>query len=76
MKKAILPLILAFLIAPGPVLTPAEEAPAGETPPTSGITPPPEPGMFEGVLPQKGFVRQEDVPWEKFITNRFGKNYA
>ena len=51
MKKAILPLILAFLIAPGPVLTPAEEAPAGETPPTSGITPPPEPGMFEGVLP-------------------------
>jgi saccharopine dehydrogenase-like NADP-dependent oxidoreductase len=26
-------------------------------------------------LPQKGFVKQEDIPFEMFIKNRFGKNY-
>ena len=32
--------------------------------------------LAEGKLPQKGFVRQEDVPFEDFINNRFGKYYA
>lgn len=32
--------------------------------------------LFEGRLPQKGFVRQEDVDYQQFITNRFGKYYA
>ncbi len=32
--------------------------------------------LFEGHLPQKGFVRQEDVNYQQFITNRFGKYYA
>lgn len=32
--------------------------------------------LFEGNLPQKGFVRQEDVNYQQFITNRFGKYYA
>lgn len=30
----------------------------------------------EGVLPRTGFVRQEDVPYEAFIANRFGRHYA
>jgi saccharopine dehydrogenase-like NADP-dependent oxidoreductase len=30
----------------------------------------------QGQLPASGFVRQEDVPFEAFITNRFGKHYA
>ncbi|MEZ2351970.1 saccharopine dehydrogenase NADP-binding domain-containing protein [Caballeronia sp. RCC_10] len=29
----------------------------------------------EGVLPQSGFVRQEQVPLEAFLNNRFGKLY-
>jgi saccharopine dehydrogenase-like NADP-dependent oxidoreductase len=29
-----------------------------------------------GVLPERGFVRQEDVPFPAFISNRFGKHYA
>lgn len=29
-----------------------------------------------GILSQKGFVRQEDISFEKFISNRFGKYYA
>jgi saccharopine dehydrogenase-like NADP-dependent oxidoreductase len=32
--------------------------------------------LFEGKLPQKGFVRQEDVDYQAFIQNRFGKYYA
>ncbi|MEM9759821.1 MAG: saccharopine dehydrogenase family protein [Pseudomonadota bacterium] len=32
--------------------------------------------LAEGVLPQRGFVRQEDVPFEAFINNRFGAYYA
>jgi saccharopine dehydrogenase-like NADP-dependent oxidoreductase len=30
----------------------------------------------EGRLPQKGFVRQEDIALDDFLGNRFGKNYA
>lgn len=29
-----------------------------------------------GELPQKGLIRQEDVSFDKFINNRFGKYYA
>lgn len=29
-----------------------------------------------GKLPKKGFVRQEDVDFEVFLANRFGKHYA
>lgn len=29
----------------------------------------------EGVLPQSGFVRQEQVPLDAFLANRFGKLY-
>ncbi len=29
----------------------------------------------EGVLPQRGFVRQEQVPLDAFLNNRFGKLY-
>lgn len=32
--------------------------------------------LREGVLPQKGFVRQEQVPYQAFIANRFGRVYA
>ena len=32
--------------------------------------------LREGKLPQKGFVRQEDVNFEEFIANRFGENYC
>lgn len=32
--------------------------------------------LHEGALPAKGFVRQEDIPFDKFIENRFGANYA
>lgn len=32
--------------------------------------------LLEGQLPQKGFVRQEDVSYQAFISNRFGKYYA
>ena len=30
----------------------------------------------EGRLPQRGFVRQEDIALEDFLANRFGRNYA
>ncbi|MGD9649955.1 MAG: saccharopine dehydrogenase C-terminal domain-containing protein [Dongiaceae bacterium] len=30
----------------------------------------------EGTLPQKGFVKQEDVTLEQFLNNRFGQYYA
>lgn len=32
--------------------------------------------LADGKLPQKGFVRQEDVKLSDFLANRFGKNYA
>jgi len=32
--------------------------------------------LKEGALPSKGFIRNEDVPFEAFIANRFGKHYA
>jgi saccharopine dehydrogenase-like NADP-dependent oxidoreductase len=32
--------------------------------------------LLEGQLPQRGFVRQEDVNYQQFIQNRFGKYYA
>lgn len=30
----------------------------------------------EGRLPQRGFIRQEDIALADFLANRFGKNYA
>jgi saccharopine dehydrogenase-like NADP-dependent oxidoreductase len=32
--------------------------------------------MADGTLPQHGFIRQEDVTLEQFLSNRFGKVYA
>ncbi len=32
--------------------------------------------LAAGTLPQRGFVRQEDVPLADFLANRFGKIYA
>ena len=32
--------------------------------------------LARGQLPQQGFIRQEDVPLEKFLANRFGRVYA
>ena len=32
--------------------------------------------LFAGDLPQRGFVRMEDVDYDKFITNRYGQFYA
>lgn len=32
--------------------------------------------LLEGALPDRGFVRQEQVDYERFIANRFGKYYA
>jgi len=32
--------------------------------------------LADGQLAPKGFVRQEDIPFETFINNRFGKAYA
>jgi saccharopine dehydrogenase-like NADP-dependent oxidoreductase len=32
--------------------------------------------MADGTLPQRGFVRQEDVSLDQFLSNRFGKVYA
>ena len=32
--------------------------------------------LAQGRLPQVGFVRQEDVPLEAFLSNRFGRVYA
>ena len=32
--------------------------------------------LAEGKLPQKGFVRQEDINFDDFIANRFGQYYS
>jgi saccharopine dehydrogenase-like NADP-dependent oxidoreductase len=32
--------------------------------------------LADGLLPAKGFVRQEDIPFDAFIANRFGRAYA
>jgi saccharopine dehydrogenase-like NADP-dependent oxidoreductase len=32
--------------------------------------------LAKGQLPQQGFIRQEDVPLERFLANRFGRVYA
>lgn len=32
--------------------------------------------LAQGKLPAKGFVRQEDIPLESFLANRFGSAYA
>jgi len=32
--------------------------------------------LREGVLPNRGFVRQEDAALEGFLANRFGRHYA
>jgi hypothetical protein len=32
--------------------------------------------LVQGVLPQSGFVRQEQVPLAAFLGNRFGAVYA
>jgi saccharopine dehydrogenase-like NADP-dependent oxidoreductase len=32
--------------------------------------------LANGQLPQAGFVRQEDIPLEAFLGNRFGRFYA
>lgn len=32
--------------------------------------------LATGKLPQRGFVKQEDVSYADFISNRFGRNYA
>ncbi|WP_274627626.1 saccharopine dehydrogenase family protein [Arvimicrobium flavum] len=32
--------------------------------------------LASGSLPAKGFVRQEDIPLDAFLANRFGHNYA
>ncbi|MEM7347971.1 MAG: saccharopine dehydrogenase NADP-binding domain-containing protein [Chloroflexota bacterium] len=31
--------------------------------------------LCNGTLPQKGFIKQEDISFEAFIQNRFGRNY-
>lgn len=32
--------------------------------------------LANGALPQKGFIRQEDIAFDAFLANRFGRNYA
>ncbi len=32
--------------------------------------------LASGELPQKGFIRQEDIPFDAVISNRFGRFYA
>jgi len=32
--------------------------------------------LAQGKLPARGFVKQEDVPLEAFLNNRFGRVYA
>jgi saccharopine dehydrogenase-like NADP-dependent oxidoreductase len=32
--------------------------------------------LLDGALPQRGFIKQEDVPFEAFLANRFGRVYA
>ncbi len=31
--------------------------------------------LADGTLPQRGFVRQEDIPLDAFLANRFGRAY-
>ena len=33
-------------------------------------------GYIDGRIPQNGIVRQEDIPWDVFIGNQFGKIYG
>ena len=32
--------------------------------------------LKDGQVPQKGFVKMEDVSYDAFIKNRFGREYA
>jgi saccharopine dehydrogenase-like NADP-dependent oxidoreductase len=32
--------------------------------------------LAEGILPQKGFIHQEDIRLEDFLANRFGKLFV
>ena len=32
--------------------------------------------LATGQLPQTGYIRQEDIPFKVFLTNRFGQVYA
>ena len=32
--------------------------------------------LLDGRLPQQGFVRQEDIPLDAFLDNRFGRHYV
>ena len=32
--------------------------------------------LAEGLLPQSGFLKQEDIPLDRFLANRFGRYYA
>ena len=32
--------------------------------------------LADGTIEQRGFVRQEDIPLDKFVTNRFGRGFA
>ncbi len=32
--------------------------------------------LAAGDLPHSGFIRQEDIPLERFLANRFGRYYA
>jgi saccharopine dehydrogenase-like NADP-dependent oxidoreductase len=32
--------------------------------------------LLDGALPQAGFIKQEDIPFETFLSNRFGRVYA
>lgn len=32
--------------------------------------------LHDEVLPKKGFIKQEDIPYELFLKNRFGRHYA
>jgi saccharopine dehydrogenase-like NADP-dependent oxidoreductase len=32
--------------------------------------------LMDGDLPQSGFIRQEDIPFQAFLANRFGRVYA
>ena len=32
--------------------------------------------LADGTLPQRGFVRQEEISLSDFLDNRFGRHYA
>ena len=32
--------------------------------------------LAEGALPDRGFIRQEDIPLARFLANRYGRVYA